>query len=137
MAALTKDRNTRSAWKGRALSLKVKAATTIYKGALVAVEAATGYAVPAGDTAGHIVVGVCQGIADNAAGANGAIEVEVHTGVFAVNNNGTNPAVQASVGDDAHVTDDNTIRISGSTNSIVAGKIQGIDADGQVLIFIA
>ncbi len=136
MAALTKDRDTRSAWKGRAKSLKVKTATRIFKGAIVAVEAATGFAVPAGDTAGHIVMGISQEDVNNT-GADGALNVEVHTGVFALTNNGTNPAVQASVGDPAHVTDDNTIRVAGSTNSIVVGTVESIEPDGQILVYIA
>lgn len=136
MAALTADRNTVSLWKGRSIPLKVKASTRIRKGALVAVDA-TGFAIPAGDTAGHIVKGIATEDTDNSTGASGDKTVVVDTGVFLVDNNGTNPIVQATVGSNAQVQDDHTVRASGSVNSIVAGKVEFIDATSlQVAIFI-
>lgn len=132
MAALTADRNTAAKTTGRRIALKVKAATKIFAGSLVAVEAATGFAVPAGDTVGHQVMGRACGQADNSAGANGAIEVLVEKGVFKWVN-GAAPAVQATIGDDIMVQDDQTVRIT-STNSIVAGKCDSIDPDGGVWV---
>jgi hypothetical protein len=137
MAALTKDRNAISLWKGRAVVLKVKTNVKIFKGSLVAVDA-TGFALPAADAAGQKVIGIAQAIADNTGGADGAIEVVAEKGVFLVVNNGVNPAVQASIGSAAHVQDDQTIRVAGSVNSIVAGVIDFIDATSlQVGIYIA
>jgi hypothetical protein len=136
MAALTKDRNTVSAWKGRRISLKVKANAVIYKGAMVAVDA-TGFAVPAADTAGLKVMGVAQDSVNNTGGADGAVSVDVDKGVFLVNNNGTNAVVQATVGSDCQVADDNTVRASGAANNIVAGVVDFIDATGQIGVYFA
>lgn len=132
MAALTADRNTAAKTLGRRINLLVKAATKIYAGALVAVEAATGYAVPAGDTVGHQVVGRAESQADNTAGGNGAISVNVHKGVFKWVN-GAAPAVQATISDTVMVQDDQSVRIT-STNSIPAGVLDSIDADGGVWV---
>ena len=54
MAALTADRDTPTSYSERVKPLKVKAAANIRIGALVAVDA-TGYALPASDTAGQVV----------------------------------------------------------------------------------
>jgi hypothetical protein len=129
--ALTADRNTRSkGTPGAQYKIAVKASTIIYEGSIVAVAGATGYAEPAADTAGQIVQGVCMEQADNSDGAAGDIEVTVRKGTFYVTNNGTNPVVQATIGDDVHIQDDQTVRISGSVNSIVAGKVESFDSGG-------
>lgn len=132
MAALTADRNTAAKTLGRRISLKVKAATKIFAGSIVAVEAATGWAVPAGDTVGHQVVGRAESQVDNSTGANGDKEVVVHKGVFKWNN-GAAPVVQATIGDTVMVQDDNAVRIT-STNSIPAGVADSIDVDGGVWV---
>jgi hypothetical protein len=135
MAALTRDRNTVSAWRGRGVPLKVKAGAVIYKGAVVATDA-TGFAVPAGDVAGHRVVGVARDTVNNVGQADGAQLVNADKGVFLLNNNGANPVVQATVGGTCLVVDDNTVRASGGTNAVVAGVVDFIDPNGQVGVFI-
>lgn len=126
MAALTADRNTPSKATFRRVKLKVKGATKIYAGALVAVVG--GYAVPAGDTVGHTVIGRAEDTVDNSAGADGAKEIEVSTGVFKY---ATATIAQANVGADATVVDDQTLGLAaGTTNDIVAGRIEEIDSDG-------
>lgn len=133
MAALTKDRNTQIKTRARSISLKVAATTKIYAGALVSVNA-TGYAIPSADTAGTRVIGRAEELADNTAGADGAKTIRVNKGVHHWNNAGGGPAVdQDDIGKNAMVTDDNTVGES-STNSIVAGVIDEIDADGGIWV---
>lgn len=133
MAALTVDRNTAAKTLGRRISLKVKAATKIFAGSLVAVEAATGFAVPAADTVGHQVIGRAEEQVDNTAGASGDKEVRAHKGVFKWGNNAGAPVVQATIGDSVMVGDDNSVRIT-STNSIPAGIVDSIDPDGGIWV---
>lgn len=129
MAALTKDKNVERRHTQRVIALKVKTNTVIYQGALVAVDA-TGFAVPAADAANQKVVGIALENVNNNPGADGAKTVKVQKGQFKVVNNGTNPIVQATVGGNALVVDDQTVRASGAANSIVAGVVDEIDADG-------
>lgn len=135
MAALATDRNTEKRYLTREVVLKLKAGAKVFKGGMVAVEGASGWAVAAGDTAGHQVVGVAKATVDNTGGANGAKSVIVEKGAFKVGN-GTTAVAQAHIGDNVHVEDDQTVRSAGSTNSIVAGVVDQIDSDG-VWIFIA
>lgn len=129
MAALTKDRNTKSRGeKARKIVYPVAAATKIYCGAGVAVNAA-GYAVPASDTAGLLAGDIAGGRAeaqvDNSAGAAGDLYIEVARGVFAFNASGL---AQANIGDQVTWVDDNTVGLaSATTNDIVAGYLDEID----------
>jgi hypothetical protein len=135
MAALTADRSTISKELGRSISLRVKASTTIYKGALVAVDA-TGYAKPAADAASEVPIGVAREGADNSSGADGAIRVQVQKGVFAFNNVGTVLTV-ADTGLPAYVSSDNEVeKIAGVTNNIVAGTVDDFDDGGLVYVKI-
>lgn len=96
---------------------QVKTATTIYKGALVAVDA-TGYAVPAVGTAVR-VVGVAYETIVNA-GASGALSVRVwRTGTFQFNASGM---AVTNIGAKVYVTDDNTVQLS-PTSTIQVGVI--------------
>lgn len=128
MTALAKDKNVGRRRTEEIIVLKVKAATKIYQGAMVAVEGASGWAVPAGDTAAHQVMGFALDSADNSTGANGDKTLRVQKGTFKVNN-GTTAVVQATIGDNVFVEDDQTVRSAGATNSIVAGVAVEIDPD--------
>lgn len=136
MAALTTDRNTTRRVILRSIELKVKAATTIYQGSIVAVDA-TGYAVPASDAANLKVVGIAKAKADNSAGADGAVSVVAEKGTFKLANNGVNPVVQATIGAAPQVADDQTVRASGATNAITVGVVDEIDPDGGIWVWIA
>ena len=98
------------------IKFPVKASTTIAKDDLVAIDA-TGYAIPATDTAGLNFVGVCaKGVVNS--GANGAKEVEVHrTGVISMA--ATSIAV-TQLGDTMYVVDKNTFDET-ANNGIVCG----------------
>ena len=129
MAALAADRNTQvKGEKKRTFYMPVAASTKIYAGAMVSVVSGTGYAIPAADTASHVVMGRAAAQADNTSGAAGAISVEVETGCFKY---AVSSVTQANVGQNATVVDDQTVGVAaGTTNDIVAGKILEIATDG-------
>ena len=138
--ALTAERNTVSRSLGILLALLVGATRKIYGGALVAV-GADGYARPASDTAGLVVMGRMGGqktppigsTVDNTNGADGALTAEVQQGVFKWKNSAGHAVAQAHVGHVCYVEDDQTVA-SASNNSIVAGIVTEIDADGGIWV---
>lgn len=118
--ALAADKETKL--KGvplREFSLPVKAATTIYKGALVS-RNASGYAIGSSDTASEIVVGVAVKQANNSAGAAGAIRVIVRQGVFLLA--ATSIAITA-VGAQMYVVDDQTVDETDPGNTCKSGVL--------------
>ncbi len=124
---LTNDRNTPER-DGTLVSLPVEAGAVIHAGGMVAVNAA-GNAVPAADTAGLTVMGRAEQAVDNTGGAAGAAAITVKRGVFQYGNSGASALTAADVGQVAHVADDATVAKT-TTNSIVAGKVLGVDATG-------
>ena len=126
MAALTADRVFKSRKVYDAIQYKVKASTTIYAGAIVAVDA-SGYVVPGDDASGQTVVGIAVAQANNSAGASGDISVEVQTGIFSFNGGGTAPTI-ANVGSTVTVETDNEVALAAdTTNDIIAGRLVEID----------
>ncbi len=111
------------------LVLTVAAATLLYPGGLVALNAA-GAAVPATDTAGLQVVGRCEGLFDNSTGAAGDIVATIQRGVFRYANSGSDPVAQADIGNIAFIEDDSIICKVGATNKVRAGRIVDVDDDG-------
>ena len=69
MTALAKDKNVNSKRTERSINVKVAASTTIFAGSIVAANA-TGFAIPAADAAGIVVMGIAEEAADNSAGAD-------------------------------------------------------------------
>lgn len=98
----------------------VLTATTIYKGAIVALDD-NGYAIPATDTANLRVVGVAEDTVVNS-GASGAKFVRVLSGrafLFAATS-----ITQAMLGDPMFVVDDNTVDdAAGATNEVPVGRL--------------
>lgn len=126
MSALTADRNTPIMGAGRfKQSYPVAASTTIYKGSIVAINAA-GNAVPAG-AAGLQTVGIALAHVDNSAGAAAALSVEVQeeVGLFV---NGSS-FTKADVGKKASASDDQTISTY-STSSSTVNLIRQVDSNG-------
>lgn len=118
MTALAANRNTTSRFM-KEKSYPMEEATHIYKGGLVAVNAA-GFAVPAADAANLTVVGVADEEYNNT-GADGALWCRVTSGrnyLFAASS-----ITQAMVNEIMHVVDDQTFDDGGGTNSIVAGML--------------
>lgn len=138
MAALTKSRNTlRQGHIRDRINVPVKASTKIYKGSMVVVDS-TGYAKPAATATSLIVMGVAQADVDNSSGANGDLSVDVEVGVYKFGNSGGDAVVQASVGSDCYLVDDQTVsktNAGGNTQSR-AGKVARLDADGSVWVLL-
>lgn len=136
MAALAADRRFRARWMGRVLILKVAANAIPYQGGLVS-ESATGFAFASSTLAGTRVMGWSAAKMDNTGGADGAISVEVQTGVIKLNNDATNPITQAMCGGLCYVKDDNTVQAATGGSSVVAGRIENIDSDGGIWVYVA
>ena len=119
MAALTADKKV-VYYDGKYDSHPVAASTTIYKGALVCINA-SGYAVPAADTASFKFVGWAVAQADNSSGSAADIDVVVQTeGVIELAGSGF---ALTSVGSKVYVSDDQTVALSGVTNDVEVGKV--------------
>lgn len=113
-----------------------KQATNVinFNGALI-MSSATGYAVPAADTANCKVLGRANSTVNSTASgpsglvADGVLEVEYTTGVFTYDNpTGANQLTQADVGRLAYVLSDHEVtRAAGTTNSVIAGVVKRVD----------
>jgi len=131
MAALTTSRDTRE----RTPKLReYEAGATIYAGALVALNAA-GKAVPAADAAGLVVIGRAEHDAIAPADVTDATahiptSVRVAAGCFRYANSADHALALANVKTDCYVEDDQTVGSNGGTNSVVAGKVFDVDAEG-------
>lgn len=127
MAALTQDRNTKVKFELYLQAYKL-GAVKVYGGGLVKTTDATGFASAASDTAATRVVGVAKEQVDNSAGAAGDKSVVVGKGVYGFAHTGL---VQADVGKDVYVSDDQTVtNAATAANDIPAGKLLEIDAAG-------
>lgn len=137
MAALTADRNTKSkGHTGRAIKYPVAASTTIFKGGLVATNAA-GFIVMASDTASTKVVGVATEGVDNSAGSNGDKSAEVEEGYFLLDNPASGALVQADINTFCQVVDSQTVNDgTGLSNNIKAGIFMGLDEDGNAWVWV-
>lgn len=115
---------------GELLVLGVAASTKVEAGHLGAVNA-SGYLVPAGDTAGLKVIGRFEQTVDNTSGANGDLTCEVRRRkAFKFDNSATNALTVADIGGSAYVEDSETVGDNGATNDIVAGKVLNVESDG-------
>ena len=120
MSALTRDRAT-SYREGIEVEFPVAAATKIYAGSMVCVNAA-GFAVPAADTSGYRFAGVALEQVDNTAGADGVKMIRLRrTGVFEFD---AAALSQAKVGNAMYSVNDQTFGDTGSvTNHIAVGVL--------------
>lgn len=126
MTALTRDRNTPER-EGALLVLPMAAATTIYAGSLVVINAA-GYAAPGSTALNLKAAGRAEEYRANsgAAGENG---IKVRRGVFKFANADADPVV--ALLSTCYIVDDQTVAASSGTNSrSAAGKVLAIEADG-------
>lgn len=109
------------------LPLPVKAATRIYRHALVCADL-NGFAVPAGDEAGHIPAGVAVEGFDNTSGQNGVVSGAssgsvrfIHVdceGEWELRVDGATPKTLQL----AYAVDDETVSAEESENSVVVGR---------------
>lgn len=123
---------------GLLISVPVAASTKILQGSIVA-RNASGYLVPASDTANLVVLGIAEDEVDNTAGGNGDLVCPVaRHRAFKLKNDGTAPMTIAHVGTAgaACVKDNDTVQTAaGATNDIPVGMVLAVDADG-VWVFI-
>ncbi|WP_313350537.1 hypothetical protein [Paracoccus sp. (in: a-proteobacteria)] len=123
MAALEKNAGRTRVGEGRRFANPVAAATRIFSGALVALDAA-GNAIPA-IPAAPVMRGVALHEADNTLGAAGETSVETDRGPFLVANDGS--VDRSHIGGDVFVVDDNTV---GAAGTLVAGKCLDVTPEG-------
>jgi|SRR3990170_2961893 len=136
MAALTQDRNTPVKYVERTVRVPVATNVKIFVGALVS-RNATGFLIPAADTAGTKVIGVSSENVDNTGGADGAKSALVMKGVFRLGTTGANAVTQADMGNDVYVSDDQTVlKAAGPTNDIPAGTLEAMDGAADVWIAV-
>lgn len=129
MVALTAGRGTPKR-EGRDLADPVKAATTIYQGGIVCLDA-SGWAVPGSTSTTLKPRGLAKATVANP-GANGAETVESETGTFRFVNSSAGDAIaRADIGADAYIVDDQTVaKTSGGSTRSILGKIVDVDAQG-------
>lgn len=135
MAALTKARRT-PRWLnpvGVEAEYGVKAGTTIWAGAMVALDA-TGFAVPAADTAGLVPVGIAQEtVASPSTDSDGDRPVRTREGIYRLDQTATNANrfTRADIGDIAMVEDDATVwKAAQAANDVRAGRVYQVDGQG-------
>jgi hypothetical protein len=129
MTVLAADRNTPQ--RGTESHVDpVKAATTIYAGSLVCLDAA-GWAVPGAAATTLVARGRAQSKVVNA-GANGAETIETRSGCFRFANSAAGDAItRAEIGDNCYIVDDQTVaKTDGTGTRSIAGKIDDLDAQG-------
>lgn len=128
MAALIADRNT--PYKdGEELPFLMAANVIIFAGSL-AVSNATGYAAPGSAATGLIALGRAEEYVNNNPGADGAKTVRIRRKkAFLFANLVADPVVQADVGRDCYIADDQTVCHT-ATGKSVAGKVMGVEAAG-------
>lgn len=133
MVALVAEQNT-PRWLdpvGHVAPYGVKSGVTIFAGAMVALNAA-GFAVPAVDTAAHVVVGIAQQtVRSPATDADGAQTVETREGIYRLKQPNAQPFVRADIGDLAFVADDATVqKAAAAANDIRVGRVYLVDDQG-------
>lgn len=128
---LTADRNTPRRADDTFVVLPVAAATVIYAGALVALDA-SGNATKGATATGLVGLGRAEEAADNAAGDAGDIEVRVRRGIFRWQNSaGEDEIDRASIGDACWIVDDHTVaKTTGGATRSRAGIVVDVDAQG-------
>lgn len=126
MAALTNVRDT-SELGGKYIALPVKGATTIYQGAIVAVDA-NGYAIPGKKAAGLKAAGRAEETVENK-GEDGDAVIRVSRGTFVFENSTSGKITAAGVLGLCYMEDDQTVTKTG-TGASVAGLVIRVDDEG-------
>ena len=129
MAARTAARDTSEISNGaRHLILPVKGSTTIYQGALVALDA-SGYAVPGSKAATLTAAGRAEETVANT-GADGEVSIRVARGVFVFDNaTDAGKLTAAHVLKPCYIADDQTVTATADGAS-VAGLVIRVDDSG-------
>lgn len=127
MTALLKDRDTPFR-DGKSFRFPIAEAILAYAGGLAAINS-SGYCTKASATTGLNIRGIFESQVDNSAGANGALNADVKTGIFKLINSGVNPITDAHIGTACYAEDDVTVG-SSPTGKSVAGIVVQVDSDG-------
>lgn len=131
--ATTRDRNTLQR-EGSRFTHPVEAGAVILAGTIVCLSA--GNAVPGGQVAGLIAVGIADAGADNTGGAAAAQTVDAMLGTFLLANAATDTLTAADVGADCYVFDNETVaRTDGGVGRPVAGRVRQVEAGGVWVTF--
>lgn len=126
--ALSQERNTQARHSGRWQYL-IGAGVKIYAGALVAIE--NGYLVPGKTATGLLAQGRAEETVDNTGGAAGAQRVPAERGTFLFANSATDAVVQADVGKECFIVDDETVAKTNGTNTRSrAGIVRAVETGG-------
>jgi len=130
MAPLTAGRLTDEMADGDR-SDKVGAASKIFAGAIV-MRNATGFLIRGATATGSFGVGRAEALADNSAGADGAINCTYRRGVFRFANSSAGDLIaQADVGAKCWIVDDQTVAKTNGTNTrSPAGIVEAVDSLG-------
>lgn len=126
MAALTNVRDT-SELGGKYIALPVKGTTTIYQGAIVAVDA-NGYAIPGKKAASLKAAGRAEETVENKGGDGDAV-IRVSRGTFVFENSTSGKITAADVLSLCYMEDDQTVTKTGMGAS-VAGLVIRVDDEG-------
>lgn len=128
MAALT-DNKLVEEKDGKIVQMIVKASTTVYRNALVMIEAATGHIKPCAAEASAIFAGVAY--EDNKDGAS-VIRV-IREGVFPMVAAGM---AQTDLGKAVYASDDQTVSTTQGANELEVGKIVEVVSATKVMVDI-
>lgn len=131
MAALTANRNTQEilchTQKFRRIRT-VKNGSTVFVGALVAVDVQTGKAQAASDSPSLIVLGRAEGFASDG-------RIIIKSGMFKYDNGEDQEKLGVEdLNHIVYVVDDHTVGKTGGTNHIPAGVLREIDMDGLPIV---
>lgn len=130
MSALNAPRNTREIFcggTGYSRKLEIAEGKTVYPGGIIAINA-EGKIVPAADTAGIIVVGICEAVFNGYA--------YIRSGTFRLENGSGNEALTGQdIGKYVYVLDDQTVGKIGGVNSVPAGVMMDLD-ENEVIVSI-
>ncbi|WP_319519642.1 hypothetical protein [uncultured Martelella sp.] len=112
--------------RGDRSAFPVKAGTLIYGGTQVALTAA-GLAVKPDHADAVAVAGWARERADNSAGGDGAIRVDVSKEMLRISLAG---ADASNINDPVYVADDNTYQLTNGSGELQAGTVGFVDEDG-------
>ena len=128
MAKLTDVRDTPEIANGaKVIAVPVKGGTTIYQGALVALDA-SGYAIPGKKAESLTAVGRAEETVTNT-GADGELVIRVARGIFVFENSTSGKIAAAEVLGPCYIEDDQTVTKT-ATSASVAGLVIRVDDEG-------
>lgn len=112
---------------------KAVASVAHYQGTFCFLVAASGYATSSTATGANRFGGIVKDYTDNSSGASGDLEFEAYVdGIFTLVNV-TSSLALADVGKVIYASDNHTVTTT-STNNVIIGILQDVDANGDPVI---